>query len=147
MDVLKAALERCRGIAAIRTAIVHPVKGNVIEAAADARARGLIEPVLIGPLAKVEAAALEAGVDISGWEQVDAEHSHAAAETGARMAAGKHVAAIMKGSLHTDELLGAVVHRDSGLRTGRRLSHAYVMATTTYPIDRDAVAKALMAAP
>ena len=133
MDVLKAALERCAGIAAIRTAIVHPVKANVIEAAEDARARGLIVPVLIGPAARIAAAAQEAGIDIAGWEIVDAEHSHGAAETAARMASARDVVAIMKGSLHTDELLGAVVNRAMGLRTDRRISHAYVMATKTYP--------------
>lgn len=128
-----AILEKCRALAPVKTAIVHPSKANVIEAVDEAVRAGLIDPILIGPRAKTEAAATEAGVSISSWRIVETEHSHAAAEKAAELAAGKHVDAIMKGSLHTDELLGAIVGASSGLRTARRISHAYVMSIATYP--------------
>ncbi|MBX9455058.1 MAG: bifunctional enoyl-CoA hydratase/phosphate acetyltransferase [Rhizobium sp.] len=128
-----AVLDMCRGIAPIRTAIVHPVKPNVIEAAEEAVRAGLIEPVMVGPRAKIEAAAVEAEIAISAWQVIDTEHSHAAAAKAAELAAGKHVDAIMKGSLHTDELLGAIVGASSGLRTARRISHAFLMSIASYP--------------
>jgi phosphotransacetylase len=128
-----ALLERCHSIAPMRTAIVHPTKPVAIEAADEARRLQLIEPVLVGPKARIEAAAAEAGVDITGWELIDAEHSHAAAAKSVALAAARQVDAIMKGALHTDELLAAVVRSDAGLRTDRRVSHAFVMSTTTYP--------------
>jgi phosphotransacetylase len=132
-DYFRDAIARCRGIAAVRTGVVHPVKANVVAAVAEAAAEGLIVPVLIGPRARIADAAREAGIDISTWELVDAEHSHAAAQEAATAAAAGHLDALMKGSLHTDELLGAVVHPDSGLRTERRISHAFVMHIGSYP--------------
>lgn len=128
-----AILNLCRALPPTRTAIVHPVKPNVIEAAEEAVRERLIVPVLIGPAARITEAAKEAAVDIAGWEIVDAEHSHAAAAKAAELAASHHVDAIMKGSLHTDELLGAIVRADAGLRTERRISHCYLMSTATYP--------------
>ena len=128
-----AILEKCTSLAPVKTAVVHPAKPNVLEAVDEAVRAGLIDPVLVGPKAKIEAAAGEAGIDISGWQAIDTEHSHAAAEKAAELAAGRHVDAIMKGSLHTDELLGAIVSASSGLRTGRRISHAYLMSIETYP--------------
>ncbi|WP_439604981.1 bifunctional enoyl-CoA hydratase/phosphate acetyltransferase, partial [Shinella sp.] len=116
-----------------RAAVVHPVKPNVIEAVDEAVREKLIVPILIGPKAKIEEAATVASVDISGWELVDVEHSHAAAAKAAELAAGHQVNAIMKGSLHTDELLGAIVRSDAGLRTERRISHAYLMSIASYP--------------
>lgn len=128
-----AILDLCHALPPARTAIVHPVKPNVIEAAADAARENLIVPVLVGPGGKIAAAANEASVDISGWEVVDTEHSHAAAAKAAELAASRHVGAIMKGSLHTDELLAAIVRADAGLRTERRISHCYLMSIATYP--------------
>lgn len=128
-----ALLARCRDLPPVRTAVVHPVKANMLEAAADARAENLIVPVLIGPRARIEAAAHEAGIDIGGWELIDAEHSHAAADKAVALTASGQAAAIMKGSLHTDELLGAIVRPESGLRTGRRISHAFLMSIPSYP--------------
>lgn len=128
-----AILDLCHALPPVRTAIVHPVKPNAIEAAADAARENLIVPVLVGPAEKIAAAANEASVDISGWEIVDTEHSHAAAAKAAELAASRHVGAIMKGSLHTDELLGAIVRADAGLRTERRISHCYLMSIATYP--------------
>lgn len=128
-----AILERCRALPALRTAIVHPVHPNAIEAADEARRLDLIEPVLIGPAEKVRAAASEAGIDISDWALEDVEHSHAAAAKAVAMAAERQVDALMKGALHSDELLGAVVRADAGLRTERRISHAYLMTIASYP--------------
>jgi phosphotransacetylase len=126
-------LERCHALPPTRTAIVHPVSTSALEAAADAARRDLIVPVLVGPAARIAEAARRAGVDIAEWELVDTEHSHAAATKAVALAAARTVEAIMKGSLHTDELLGAVLEKEAGLRTERRLSHAYVMSIATYP--------------
>lgn len=128
-----AILELCRELPPTRTAVVHPVKANVLEAVAEAVRENLIVPVLVGPRARIEAAAAEAGIDIGGWEIVEAEHSHDAAAKAAMLAASQKVDAIMKGSLHTDELLGAVVRAECGLRTERRISHAYLMSLGSYP--------------
>lgn len=128
-----AILALCQTLSPKRTAIVHPVKANVIEAVAEAVRENLIVPVLIGPAAKIVAAAQEASVDIAGWDIVDVEHSHAAAAKAAELAAARQVDAIMKGSLHTDELLGAIVRADAGLRTERRISHSYLMSIASYP--------------
>ncbi|WP_186418725.1 bifunctional enoyl-CoA hydratase/phosphate acetyltransferase [Bosea sp. CS1GBMeth4] len=132
-EYFQLALGRCANLPAVRTGVVHPVKANVIEAVADAVREGLIEPVLIGPAARIRAAALEAGIDISAWPVVDAEHSHEAAAKAVSLAASGGLGALMKGSLHSDELLGAVVHAESGLRTERRISHAFVMHIESYP--------------
>ncbi|HAZ61651.1 MAG TPA: hypothetical protein DCY89_08770, partial [Gammaproteobacteria bacterium] len=104
----------------------------VIEACDEALRERLIEPVLFGPRARIQAAADKADVDISQWELVDTEHSHQAAMLAARAAADGHVESLMKGSLHSDELLSAVVDRESGLRTERRISHVYVLDVPTY---------------
>jgi phosphate acetyltransferase len=116
----------------VRTAVVHPVQADVIEAVAEATTEKLIVPILIGPRAKIEAAALAAKVDVSKWEIIDTEHSQAAAAKAAEMAAVGKVDAIMKGSLHTEELLSAIVPSAAGLRTAHRISHAYVMSAPTY---------------
>ncbi|WP_343685483.1 bifunctional enoyl-CoA hydratase/phosphate acetyltransferase [Asticcacaulis sp.] len=128
-----AIIDKCRDLPPVRTAIVHPVKPNVMEAVADAVAENLIVPILIGPQARILAAAREAGVDISGWNLMNAEHSHEAAAKAASLAAAGQADAIMKGSLHSDELLGAIVKSNSGLRTERRISHAFLMSIPSYP--------------
>lgn len=131
-DRYHAIIESCRGKKAVLTAVVHPVQANVIEAMADAVSRDLIIPILVGPRARIEAAALEAKIDISKWELINTEHSHAAAAKAVELAAAGKIDAIMKGSLHTDELLGAIVPAAAGLRTEHRLSHAYVIDVPTY---------------
>jgi phosphotransacetylase len=128
-----AIIAKCRDLPPVRTAVVHPVKPNVLEAVADAVTENLIVPVLIGPQARILAAAHEADIDVSGWRLMDAEHSHDAAAQAASLAALGQVDAIMKGSLHTDELLGAIVRPDSGLHTERRISHAFLMSIPSYP--------------
>jgi len=131
-DHFQAIIQSCQNIDAIRTAIVHPVKANVLTAVADSVKAGLIIPILIGPMAKIKAAAHEANIDISQWELIDTEHSDAAASKAVALAATAKVDAIMKGSLSTHELLAAVVRAPSSLRTKYRISHAYVIDVPSY---------------
>ncbi len=126
------AIAACASLPALVTAVVHPVHESDLESVQDAVREHLITPVLIGPSARIRAAAATAGIDLSGWEIIDTEHSHAAAETAARLASEGSVEAIMKGSLHTDELLSPVVAHGSRLRTERRISHSFVMDTAGY---------------
>jgi len=116
----------------MRVAVVHPVDRHAIEAVVDAAAQGLIDPVLVGPAVRIRAAADEAGADISTWPVIDTEHSHAAAAAAVAMAARGDVEALMKGALHTDELLHCVVAPDAQLRTQRRISHAYLLDAPAY---------------
>ena len=124
-------LDTCKTMPALRTAIVHPVKANAIQSVFDAFAEGLIEPVLVGPEARIRAAADEAGVDITEWPLHDVEHSHAAAEQACALALQGDVQALMKGSLHSDELLAAVI-ATKPLRTERRMSHVYAFIDAAY---------------
>lgn len=131
-DHYEEAMAACRKLGKIKIAVVHPVQANVIEAVMEAVDEGLIDPVLIGPVKRIEKACAEFGVDSKHFTLIDTEHSHEAAQKAVAMAAKGEVDAIMKGSLHTDELLGAIVSPSSGLRTERRISHAYVMNIPTY---------------
>ncbi len=117
----------------IRTAVVHPVSAVIMASLAGAMAEGILDPVLVGPEKKIRAAATEAGFDISSFRLVDAPHSHAAAEAAVALARAGEVEAIMKGALSTDELMKAAVRKDTGIRTGRRLSHVFVMEVSSYP--------------
>ena len=130
---LRALLARAAGQAPIPVAVVHPCSDNAIGAAVEAARAGLIEPILVGPRAKILAAAAAAKVDIGGCRLVDTPHSHAAADRAVALVRDGEAAMLMKGSLHTDELLHAVLAPDSGLRTGKRLSHVYLMDVPTYP--------------
>jgi phosphate acetyltransferase len=116
-----------RALPPLRVAVVHPVNDVSLEAVLSSVRLGLVAPVLIGPRARIEAAAQSIGADISDFEIVDAPHSHAAADAAVAMALRGEVDALMKGSLHTDELMAAVVRREGGLRTSRRISHCFVM--------------------
>ena len=121
------------GLEPIRTAVVHPVDRNSLLGVLEAARANLIIPVLVGPEAKMRAAAAAADVDLSGYELVPTEHSHAAAEKAVSLARRGEVGALMKGALHTDELMHAVVAPGVGLATARRMSHVYVMDVPTYP--------------
>lgn len=109
------------------TAVVHPCDAPSLSGALEAAELGLITPVLVGPPARIAAAAAEIGADISGFQQIPSEHSHDSAAKGVALAREGKVGAVMKGSLHTDELMGAVVARETGIRTDRRISHCFVM--------------------
>lgn len=131
-DRFQAIIQSCHGMEPVRTAVVHPVKDNVLLAVADAVNAALIIPLLIGPKAKIQAAASQAGVDISQWQLIDTPHSDAAAGKAVELAATGQVDALMKGSLSTQELLSAVVPAAANLRTKYRISHAYVMDVPSY---------------
>ena len=117
----------------VRTAIVHPYDPVSLGGAMEAFRMRLIVPVLIGPAAKIAAAALQAGEDLTGIEFIATDHSHAAADAACALARAGAVGAIMKGSLHTDELMAAAIDRDTGLRTDRRMSHVFIFDVLTYP--------------
>ena len=126
-------LRRCQGLTPVTCAVVHPCDRDSLLGPLEAARRGLIVPVLVGPEAKIRAVAEAAGADISGVKILSTEHSHAAAEQAVAMARAGEVEALMKGSLHTDELMAAVVPSATGLRTARRISHAFLMDVPAYP--------------
>ena len=117
----------------VAMAVVHPVDEQALLGALESAQAGLIVPVLVGPEARIRQAADAAEVDISDFRIVDVPHSHAAAEQAVALARSGAVQAIMKGSLHSDELLREVVRRNSGLRTERRISHVSAFDVPTYP--------------
>jgi phosphotransacetylase len=117
----------------IRTAVVHPCDDASLAGAFEARDERLIIPVLVGPVAKIHKAADAAHLSLDGVDIVDTPHSHAAADKAVAMARSGEVEAIMKGALHTDEVMAAVVHPDTGLRTERRISHVFVLDVPNYP--------------
>lgn len=120
-------IEAARQLPPTRTAVVHPCDRVSLESAIEAAKLGLIEPVLVGPSARVRDVAGHEGFDISGLSLVDSAHSHDSAARGVELVRLGKAEALMKGSLHTDELMGAVVPHTSGVRTARRISHCFVM--------------------
>jgi len=124
-------LDRCQGIAPIPTAVVHPCEETALSGAIEAAELGLIVPILVGPSTKIAAVAKSAKLDLAGVEIVDVAHSHDAAARAVQMVREGRAELLMKGSLHSDELLAAVVSRE-GLRTGRRISHVFIMDVPTY---------------
>ncbi|CAG9186741.1 phosphate acetyltransferase [Cupriavidus pinatubonensis] len=120
-------IDYCKSIPPTPTAVVHPCDRSSLEGAVEAARMGLIAPILVGPRARIEEVARASGIDISQYPVVDAPHSHAAAAAAVTLVREGKAEALMKGSLHTDELMGAVVKGDSGLRTARRISHCFVM--------------------
>lgn len=116
----------------MKCAVVHPCSESSIAATVEARDAGLFDPVLVGPRTRIEQAAVAANVSLEGMTIVDALHSHDAAAKAVRMAADGDVTALMKGSLHSDELLSAVIAREGGLRTDRFISHVFVLDVPTY---------------
>jgi phosphate acetyltransferase/phosphate butyryltransferase len=126
-------IDRTKDLSPLRTAVVHPVDGNSLRGAVDAAQAGLVIPVLVGPDAKIRAAAAAEGIDLSPYELVPTRHSQEAAATAVALARAGKVEALIKGSLHTDELMHEVVTRDTGLCTGRRMSHVFAMDVPEYP--------------
>jgi phosphotransacetylase len=116
----------------ITTAVVHPCDDRSLEGALAAARAGLIRPVLVGPKEKIRRAAAEAGCALGDFELVDAPHSHAAAEQAVALARAGKVQSLMKGALHTDELMAAVIDRTDGLRTERRMSHVFALDVPSY---------------
>jgi len=128
-DLLKGTAH----LAPVRTAVVHPCDALSLMGALEAGAKALIVPVLVGPRAKIEAAAAEIGRNLTGIEIIDVPHSHAAAEAAVALARAGTVSMLMKGKIHTDELLAPVVNKETGLRTERRISHIFALDVPNYP--------------
>ena len=128
-----ALIAACRALPPVRTAIAHPCDDASLTAASDAARAGIIDPVLVGPQARIRALAATLGIDLAGVKIVDTPHSHASAAKAVEMVRAGEADALMKGSLHTDELMAEVVHKDTGLCTGRRISHVFIMDVPTYP--------------
>jgi phosphate acetyltransferase len=125
-------LARCKAFAPVPTAVAHPCEVSALTGAVEAAAVGLIQPIYVGPAVRIAEVAAKAGINLGSAEIVDAPHSHASAEKAVALVREGRAELLMKGSLHTDELLGAVVSRESGLRTARRISHAFIMDVPTY---------------
>jgi phosphate acetyltransferase len=125
-------LERCLSLEPIPTAVAHPCEASALEGAVEAARKKLISPILVGPADKIKETAQTAGIDLGDLEIVDAPHSQAAATQAVALVREGRAEVLMKGSLHTDELMSAIVSREGGLRTGRRISHAFIMDVPTY---------------
>jgi len=130
--LLKQLIQRAQSLPPIRMGVVHPCDQPSLEGALAARDRGLVVPTLVGPRAKIEAAAQAARVSLEDVDIVEAPHSHAAADQAVELVRRGKLHALMKGALHTDELMSAVVRDGTGLRTDRRISHVFVIDAPTY---------------
>jgi len=126
-------IDRCRSIAPTPTAVAHPCDESSLRGAIDAARVGLITPILVGPAVRIRDVASKSGLDISGFRIVDAQYSQDSAARAVEVVRCGDAEALMKGSLHTDELMGAVVKRETGLRTARRISHCFVMDVPGHP--------------
>ena len=120
-------LQRCKALPPTPTAVAHPCDESSLQGVVDAAKAGLIAPTLVGPAARIKEVAAQAKLDISAFPIVDAAFSQDSADKAVALVRAGKAEALMKGSLHTDELMGAVVKRDTGLRTARRVSHCFVM--------------------
>ena len=125
-------LKRCADLEPIPTAVAHPCEASALAGAIEAGQKKLITPILVGPAAKIREVADEAKISLGSVRIVEAAHSHESAAKAVALVRSGEAELLMKGSLHTDELLGAVVARETGLRTGRRISHVFVMDVPTY---------------
>jgi len=125
-------IDAAKALQPVPTAVAHPCDQSSLSGAVDAAKLGLIRPILVGPKAKIDALAKSLKLDIAGYELVDAPYSHAAAAKAVELVRAGKAEALMKGALHTDELMAEVVKRDTGLRTARRISHCFVMDVPSY---------------
>ena len=125
-------LQRCSSLEPIPTAVAHPCEATALAGALEAGAKGLIRPILVGPAAKINELARRTELDLGRAQVIDAPHSHGSAAKAVELVRQGKAELLMKGSLHTDELLGAVVARETGLRTARRISHVFIMDVPTY---------------
>jgi len=126
-------IARAKGVEAPKTLVVHPCDETSQRGALEAAAAGLIVPILVGPAAKISTVARTYKLDLDGIEIVDAAHSDAAAEKAVELVQAGMGEILMKGSLHTDELMRAVTNSKTGLRTARRISHVFILDVPTYP--------------
>ena len=125
-------LARCEGLAPVPTAVAHPCELTALEGAVEAAEKNLIAPLLVGPATKIKEIAESANIDLGDLPIIDVPHSHAAAAKAVELIREGKAEILMKGSLHTDELMAAVVSREGGLRTSRRISHVFIMDVPTY---------------
>jgi len=125
-------LVRCRSLEPVPTAVAHPCEETALAGAIEAGEKGLILPILVGPRTKIAEVADKAGLRLGQVRIIDAPHSHASAAKAVELVRQGEAEVLMKGSLHSDEILGAVVAKETGLRTGRRISHVFIMDVPTY---------------
>jgi len=125
-------LDFCKSLPPTPTAVAHPCDESSLRGAVEAAELGLIAPILVGPRVRIEALAKQHGIDLKAVPIVDTPHSEASAAKAVELVREGKAEALMKGSLHTDELMGAVVRRETGLRTARRVSHCFVMDVPSY---------------
>lgn len=125
-------LKRCAGLDPVPTAVVHPCEITALTGALDAAEKQLIEPILVGPAKKINEVAKTGKLNLGNIQIVDTKHSHESATKSVELIREGKAELLMKGSLHTDELMSAIVARDGGLRTSRRISHVFVMDVPTY---------------
>lgn len=116
----------------LKVAVTHPASPSSLQGALDAAGKGIIQPILVGPQHKIDAVAKDIGADLSGLQIVDVPHSHAAADKSVELVRNGTADAVMKGALHTNEFMSAIIARETGLRTERRMSHVFVMSTPAY---------------
>jgi phosphate acetyltransferase len=126
-------IAKARTLNAVSTAVAHPCDETSLRGALEAKDAGLIIPILVGPRQKILQVAESVGLNVAGVQIVDVPHSHAAADKAVELVRSGKAELLMKGSLHSDELLSAVANRETGLRTGRRISHVFVMDVPTHP--------------
>jgi len=125
-------LEKCRGLDPVPTAVAHPCEATALSGAMEAAGKKLIVPILVGPADRIREVAGKNAIALGNVRIVDAPHSHGSAVAAVKLVREGQAEILMKGSLHTDELLSAVVAKDIGLRTGRRISHVFIMDVPTY---------------
>ena len=123
----------CHALAPVRTVVAHPCDETSLRGAVEAAEAKIIKPVLVGPEARIRALAASFGLDLTDLQLVDTPHSHASAAKAVEIVRTGEVDALMKGSLHTDELMAEVVNKETGIRTARRISHVFIMDVPTYP--------------
>ena len=132
-DKYQRLIKAAQALPAIKVTIVHPCDDVSLQGAVEAARLRLIEPILVGPVERIRSVARTAGLEIGAMDIVASEHSHDSAAKSVGLVTEGRVEALMKGSLHTDELMGAVVARDAGIRTARRISHCFVMDVPRHP--------------
>ncbi|WP_083500851.1 bifunctional enoyl-CoA hydratase/phosphate acetyltransferase [Legionella brunensis] len=135
LDIDKLAknfLHKCQSLPKIRVGVVFPCTKDSLDGAVEAAELDLIDPVLIGPKVEIQRIADKNNIDISPYEIIDISHSIHAAEHSVKLVHEEKVGALMKGSLHTDEIMHEVIRKDGGLRTNRRISHIFLMAIEKY---------------
>jgi phosphate acetyltransferase len=125
-------LERCASLEPVPTAVVHPCEITALSGALEAAEKGLIIPILVGPLKKINEVAASGNLKLGNIQIVDTKHSHESATKAVELIREGKAELLMKGSLHTDELMSAIVSKEGGLRTSRRISHVFVMDVPTY---------------